>query len=258
MTKPEENTRIVDEVTAWNNGSPPDIVWANAGMSEPRLFLDTPVAILKSQMDVNYFAAAYLAQSTLKAWIRPSSAAANPKSAKPRHFIVTSSTVCFVGVAGYAPYAPPKSAMRSLADTLRSEVNLYNGARRKDPVNGPPADIKIHCVCPGTITSPGHENEEKTKHEVTKILEKGDPAQNEDEVAKAAIAGLENGGYLITTQMLGHAMRASALGGSPRNNWFIDTIFSWITSIAWLFIGPDLEGKVFSYGKKHGAPEVAS
>lgn len=227
-------------------------------MSEPRLFLDTPVAILKSQMDVNYFAAAYLAQSTLKAWIRPSSAAANPKSAKPRHFIVTSSTVCFVGVAGYAPYAPPKSAMRSLADTLRSEVNLYNGARRKDPVNGPPADIKIHCVCPGTITSPGHENEEKTKHEVTKILEKGDPAQNEDEVAKAAIAGLENGGYLITTQMLGHAMRASALGGSPRNNWFIDTIFSWITSIAWLFIGPDLEGKVFSYGKKHGAPEVAS
>lgn len=254
MTDPEENNRIINEVTAWNHGNPPDVVWANAGMSEPRLFLDTPVAILKSQMDVNYFAAAYLAQSILKAWIQPSTATKISGIAKPRHFIVTSSTACFVGVAGYAAYAPPKAAMRSLADTLRSEVNLYNGARRQDPTKGPPADIKIHCVCPGTITSPGHANEEKTKHEVTKILEKGDPAQNEDEVAKAAISGLEGGGYLITTQILGHAMRASALGGSPRNNWFVDTVFSWITAIAWLFIGPDLEGKVFSYGKKHGLP----
>ncbi|SMR42647.1 unnamed protein product [Zymoseptoria tritici ST99CH_1A5] len=253
VTDPDENTRIIKEVTAWNHGNPPDVVWANAGMSEPRLFLDTPVSVLRSQMDVNYFAAAYLAQSTLRSWLEPANERSTARSPKPRHFIMTSSTVCFVGVAGYAPYAPPKSAMRSLADTLRSEVNLYNGARRKDPINGPPADIKIHCVCPGTITSPGHQNEEISKHEVTKILEKDDPAQTEDEVATAAVLGLERGGYLITTQLLGHAMRASALGGSPRNNWFVDTIFSWITAIAWLFIGPDLEGKVFTYGKKHGA-----
>jgi 3-dehydrosphinganine reductase len=223
-------------------------------MSEPRLFLDTSVQVLKSQMEVNYFAAAYLAQSTLKAWIKPSSSPSprNPKMVKPRHFIMTSSTVAFVGVAGYAPYAPPKSALRSLSDTLRSEVNLYNGARRKDPINGPATDIAIHCVCPGTITSPGHANEELSKHPVTKILEKDDPAQDEDEVAAAAVKELEKGGYLITTQLLGHAMRASMLGGSPRNNWFVDTIFSWITAIAWLFIGPDLEGKVFGYGKKEG------
>jgi 3-dehydrosphinganine reductase len=255
LTKPEENSRVIRETTAWNDGNPPDVVWANAGMSQPMLFLDTSVEVLRQQMDVNYFAAAYLAQSTLKAWIQPRadpSSSSSPGSAKPRHFIITSSTVCFVGVAGYAPYSPPKSAARSLADTLRSEVNLYNGARRQDPIHGPPADIKIHCVCPGTITSPGHENEEKSKHEVTKILEKDDPAQNEDEVALAAVNGLEKGGYLITTQLLGHAMRASALGGSPRNNWFVDTVFSWVTAVAWLFIGPDLEGKVYTYGKKHG------
>ncbi|KXT06499.1 hypothetical protein AC578_6074 [Pseudocercospora eumusae] len=251
LTKAEENDRVIQQVTAWNNGNPPDIVWANAGMSQPMLFVETPVDTLKQQMEVNYLSAAYLAQSTLKTWIKP-----NPDKsstpANPRHFIMTSSTACFVGVAGYAPYSPPKAAMRSLADTLRSEVNLYNGARRKDPINGPAADIQIHCVCPGTILSPGHENEQKSKHEVTKILEAGDPAQSEDEVAKAAISALESGGYLITTQYLGHAMRASALAGSPRNNWFVDTVFSWITSIAWLFIGPDLEAKVYNYGKKHG------
>lgn len=206
-------------------------------------------------MDVNYFAAAYLAQSTLRSWLKPYPSTAgnvNPKLVKPRHFIMTSSVICFAGLAGYGAYAGPKSAMRSLADTLRSEVNLYNGARRKDPVNGPPADIKIHCVMPGTITSPGYEEEEKLKHPVTKILEEGDLSQNEDEVAQASVKGLEKGGFIITTQLLGHAMRAGALGGSARNNWFIDTLFSWVVTVAWLFIGPDMDGKVFSYGKKNG------
>jgi 3-dehydrosphinganine reductase len=224
-------------------------------MSQPDLFVDTPIETLRSQMDINYWAAAYLAQATVKEWLKPSPTKVEPsklKLIKPRHFIMTSSTICFVGVAGYAPYAPAKAAMRSLADTLRSEFNLYNGARRKDPVNGPATDIQVHCVCPGTITSPGHENEQITKHEVTKLLEKGDPAQNEDEVAAAAIKGLEKGGFLITTQLLGHAMRVSALGGSPRDSWVVDTLFSWVTAVAWLFIGPDMEGTVFNYGKKHG------
>lgn len=206
-------------------------------------------------MDLNYFAAVYLAQAALRDWIKPSPRkqdVSTPKPVKPRHFICTSSVACFVGLAGYTPYAGPKSAMRSFADTLRSEVLLYNGARRKDPATGPAADIKIHCVLPGTITSPGYEEEEKLKHPVTKVLEKGDPAQTEDEVALAAVKGLEKGGFLITTQLLGDAMRVSALGGSPRNNWVVDTLFSWATAVAWLFIGPDMDSKVFNYGKKNG------
>ncbi|PIB02047.1 3-ketodihydrosphingosine reductase tsc10 [Cercospora beticola] len=253
VSKPEENQRIVQEVTAWNNGNAPDVVWANAGMAQPMLLLDASVELLKQQMDVNYFAAAYLAQSILKEWVKPAGTKGNSASSqKPRHFIITSSVACFTGLAGYAPYAPPKSASRSLADTLRSEMNLYNGARKGDPVNGPAAEIKIHCVCPGSITSPGYENEQKTKHPATKILEEGDMVQDEDQVAAAAVRGLESGGYLITTQLLAHAMRAGTLGGSPRNNWFVDTVFSWVVAVAWLFIGPDMEGKVFNYGKKHG------
>ncbi|EME49999.1 hypothetical protein DOTSEDRAFT_68756 [Dothistroma septosporum NZE10] len=255
VTKVEENDRIIAEVTALNNGNPPDIVWANAGSAHPGLFVDTSPEILRAQMDLNYFAAAYLAQSTLRDWVKPSpnkQDVADANTVKPRHFICTSSVASFVGLAGYTPYAGPKSAMRSFADTLRSEVLLYNGARRKDPVTGPATDIKVHCVFPGTIKSPGYEDEEKLKHQVTKILEEGDIAQTEDEVALAAVRGLEKGGFLITTQLLGHAMRVSTLGGSPRNNWVVDTLFSWATSLAWLFIGPDMDGKVYNYGKKNG------
>lgn len=252
VTKPEESTRILTEVTAWNNDQPPDIVWANAGASVPGLFADTSIETLRSQMDINYWAAAYLAHAALRLWTIPTTSQKPDAAPLPRHFIMTSSSVAFVGVAGYATYAPAKAAMRSLADTLRSEVNLYNGARQHSASATSPVDININIVCPGTILSEGYERENETKHPVTKILEEGDPKQTEDEVAAAAVISLEKGHYLITTQLLGHAMRASALGSSPRNNWLLDTVLSWVTSIAWLFIGPDMERKVFNYGKQHG------
>ncbi|KAK3634897.1 3-dehydrosphinganine reductase [Elasticomyces elasticus] len=254
VTKPEENARLLEEVTAWNDGNHPDVVWANAGSSHPTLFIDTPIEILHSQMDINYWAAAYLSRATLKLWLKPATSSSKSQESQtgptqPRHFIITSSVACFVGLAGYAPYAPAKSALRSLADTLRSELNLYNGYRRGHPSQGPLTDVKIHCVVPGTIKSPGLDQENEVKHAVTHLLEEGDMAQTEDEVAVAAIKGLESGGYLITTQFLGHAMRAGMLGGSPRNSWLVDTLFAWVINIAWLFIGPDMEGKVFKYGK---------
>ncbi|KAK4560391.1 3-dehydrosphinganine reductase [Recurvomyces mirabilis] len=256
VTSAEENIRIINEVTEWNAGSPPDVVWANAGFARPALFIETSIEDLRSQIDINYLAACYLAHATLKSWLRPAksisvSTAGQSQAARPRHFIMTSSTACFVGVAGYAPYSPAKAALRSLADTLRSEVNLYNGYRRAHLDTGPRADVNIHCVLPGGIQTPGNENENLTKHPVTHLLEEGDPAQTEDRVAAVAVKSLEKGGYLITTQWLGHAMRAGALSGSPRNNRFIDTIFAWAVNVAWLFIGPDMESTVYKYGKTH-------
>lgn len=270
VTVPSENTRIVSEATAWNNGQPPDIVWANAGMAVPGLFLDTSIETLRSQMDVNYWAATYLAHAMLKSWLQPPVSSFSTSNARgseslaqssfPRHFVITSSTLAFCGIAGYTPYSPAKAALRSLSDSLRSELNLYAGAARRSSPSSPSSafspsipDVKIHTVCPGTILTPGHTREETMKHPVTRILEEGDPAQTEDEVALAAFKGLERGDYLITTQFLGAAMRASALQGSPRNGWgVLDTLFGWVTGVAWLFIGPDMERKVWRWGRENG------
>ncbi|KAJ9663749.1 3-dehydrosphinganine reductase [Coniosporium apollinis] len=258
LTNPSESVRVIEEVTAWNNGQPPDIVWANAGTARPGLFVEIPIETLRAQMDANYWTATYLAHATLNCWLKPASAfpaTEGPAPTLPRHFVITSSSLAFCGIAGYSAYSPAKAALRSLSDSLRSELNLYAGARRAkygSAATAPPADIKIHSVYPGTILSPGHAAEEQSKHPVTKVLEEGDPAQTEDQVAAVAVRELEKGGYLISTQFLGSAMRASALQGSPRNNWFVDTVFSWATSIAWLFIGPDMEGKVYKWGKENG------
>ena len=206
-------------------------------------------------MDINYWAATYLAHSTLHAWLKPDSSANKPTPGKPdlpKHFVITSSSAAFVGVAGYNPYAPGKAALRSLADGLRSEVLLYNGARTR---TSPPShsEIKIACIFPGSILSPGYEHENKLKHEVTKILEDGDPRQTEDEVALASVNGLENGDFLVATNYLANLMRVSSMQGTPRNGFgVVDTVLSWVTSVAWLFIGPDMDGKVYKYGKQHG------
>ncbi|CAD0082940.1 unnamed protein product, partial [Aureobasidium vineae] len=186
-TSPEDNTRILAETTSWNNSQAPDIVWANAGSSSPGLFIDTSLETHRSQMDTNYWASFYLAHATLKLWLAPQQ---KKEHNKTRHFIITSSSVAFVGVAGYSPYAPAKAALKSLADSLRMELNLYNGSM-KSSLPSPAAATQIHLVCPGTILTPGYDAENATKHPVTKILESGDPKQTGDEVADAALKGLQ-------------------------------------------------------------------
>ncbi|CAO2650546.1 Nn.00g018380.m01.CDS01 [Neocucurbitaria sp. VM-36] len=264
VTSESENARILTEAMVWNNGRMPEIVWCIAGSSTPGLFIETSTDTLRRQMEVNYFSTAYLAHKTLKAWLYPEvpyTSSAHEKSTTPeppRQFIITSSAIAFVGMLGYSPYAPAKSALRSLADGLRSEVQMYNAARRsKNNTSGQapaPFDINIHIIFPGTILSPGFDNEEKTKHPVTRELESSDPKQTELEAATSAVKGLEGGNFMTPTNWLVHVLRWGAMGSSQRNNVVLDTIGAWITTIVWLIMVPDLNGKVWGWGKKHGMP----
>ncbi|KAF9696041.1 hypothetical protein EKO04_005971 [Ascochyta lentis] len=258
----EENARILAEATAWNNDAMPEVVWAIAGASIPGLFVETSTETMRKQMDLNYFSAAYLAHKTLKAWWYPDTPySPQEKSAVSqgrRHFILTSSAVAFAGLAGYTPYSPAKAALRSLADGLRSEVLLYNGARRSQAATGQtpaPFDVNIHAIFPGSILSPGFANEEKTKHPVTRLLESSDPKQTEIEAATAAVRGLENGNYMTTTNWLISLLRWGSMGSSQRNNIVVDTVMAWITTVIWLVMVPDLNSKVWGWGKKEGMPK---
>lgn len=259
LTKLEENQRMLQEATAWNNGKLPDIAWQMAGFAKPDLFLDTSPADLQKHMDTNYWSACWLSHVVLKAWTEEKAAAAEKgePTPLPRHFIFTSSVAIFVSVAGYNPYTPSKAAIRALADGLKQEMELYNGARFHGlPKGATPAapEIKIHLIAPGNILSPGFEEEQKTKHDVTKMLEEGDPNQSPEEVAALSVKGLEAGNYLTTLAMLGHVMRALALNGSPRNGLLgvRDWLLGCVAGLAILIIGPDMESKVKKFGREKG------
>ncbi|CZR65494.1 probable 3-ketodihydrosphingosine reductase TSC10 [Phialocephala subalpina] len=236
-------SRVIAEAIAWNNGASPSIVWCIAGSASPGLFISTPRSIMRKQMDINFWSCVDMAQAILSEWLSPSSLAANTNN-EERHLVFTSSVVAFYPVVGYAPYAPSKAAIKSLSDCLVQECLLYGG------------EVKVHTVFPGTILSPGLENENLTKPEITHILEESDPVQTPDVVARKAIEGLERGEYLVTVSWLGALMRGCAWGGSRRGNWIVDTIVTWVAALVWFFVGWDLDGKVKAYGKRNGHPST--
>ncbi|KAG6039673.1 hypothetical protein E4U41_002307 [Claviceps citrina] len=240
VSAPSYASPLLAEATAWNGGAAPDIVWCVAGMSTPQLFIDMDMASLRRQMDVNFYGTAEMSHAILREWLSPES----PVSPEPKHLIMTTSTVALYTIPGYAPYAPSKWALRGLADTLSQEAMLY------------PQNVKVHVVYPGTILSAGYEREQRVKPEVTKLLEDADPKQTPDEVAEAAIRGLENGDYFVTVNWLGNLMRLGMLGGSFRNNWVFDTLGAWLVSIVWIFVQADLHGKIRAHGKKNGHPSL--
>lgn len=243
MSKPDYAAGVVASVMKWNGGEPPDVVWCLAGLSTPMLWTDQgSLEAARRNMDVNYFGTADMSQAILRQWLAP-----EHKSSRPRHFIMTASVLGLFAVAGYGPYTPSKWALRGLADTLAMEVRLY-----------PDNPVKIHIVCPATITTAGFEAENRTKHAVSFAMEEHDRPQTADEVARSAIQGLQGGQYLVTTSALGHLMRWGAVGGSPRNNWVVDTAMGWLMPIVYFFALRGLNGQVEAWAKKHGSPRVDS
>lgn len=193
-------------------------------------------------MDLNYFSCADMAHAILSQWLSPNSSTAG----NPRHLIFTSSSLAFFSIVGYGPYSPAKAALRSLSDTLVQELKLYTST------------VKVHTVFPGSILTAGFENENKSKPEITKILESDDPRQMPGQVAEKSVKGLEDGEYLITTTWMAAAMRACSWGGSRRNNWLLDSLFMWAANIAWPLIQRDLDGKIIKFGKENGHPSTYS
>lgn len=214
-------------------------------------------------MDTVYWTAAFTAHSTLKSWFAPVPAGETLKGPTDgqgnplrRHLIFTASTLSFLSVAGYGPYAPAKAAIRALCDTLSQEVEIYNGARRNKSNAAPAADVKVHTVFPMGILTPGFENEEKMKPELTRMLEEADKPQTPEKVAEISIKALERGEYFITTMFVGTLMKASALGASARDSIILDTLASWVSSLAFFFVGLDFSSKAWNWGKKNGVPKA--
>jgi 3-dehydrosphinganine reductase len=238
VSQPEYAQSLIAEAVAWNNNQALDIVWCIAGMSKPDLWIEAPLSSSRSQMDINFWGSAEMAHAILREWCAPDA----PVVPEPKHLIFTSSVVAFFPIVGYGPYSPAKAALRSLADTLVQELQLY------------PQNVKVHVVYPSSIQSPGFDRENITKPDITKIIEDGDPVQIPDVVAAKSIKGLERGKSAVTIAFLGDIMKISALGSSPRDNWLVETILSLIVPIAMLFVLPDILGKIRKFGKKNGHP----
>ncbi|KAF5001170.1 hypothetical protein FGRMN_1194 [Fusarium graminum] len=254
VTKADECSRVIAEVTAWNDECPPDIVWCCSGSAHPTLFVDTPVEQLQTMMDSNYFSSAYMAHATLNAWLRPAIEGTvektEHKSLQARHIIFTGSFVSLYSFAGFTPYSPSKAAIRSLSDSLSQEMNLYAGAHPDEP------RVRVHTVFPATMPTKSLDDENRVKTDVTKALEEGDQILSPEECARRAITGLERGEELIATSTIIRLVMTTVMGGAVRGGFWtglVNTLLSWVVMVVMVFIRWDMDVKVRNWGKKHGA-----
>lgn len=253
----EACANVMAEVTEWNSGSPPDIVWCCAGSPQPTMFIETEVSQFQAQMDSNYFSSAYMAHAALRAWLKPATGDATQAGKKdtplkkpvPRHLIFTSSFLALYPVAGYSPYSPSKAALRSLSDSLSQEVQLYAAANPHSP------PVRVHTVFPATIFTESYEAENRIKSDLTKMLEEADGGQTAGVVARKSIRGLESGHELVTCDFLTRFVMCSTLGASVRGGvlkGLLDTFLGWLGLIVMVFVRGDMDRKVRSWGKRYG------
>lgn len=107
-----------------------------------------------------------------------------------------SSFLGYMSIIGYSPYSPGKFALRGndsemfihvrlcsnsillsgLAETLQSEFVLYG--------------IDIHICFPGTIFTPGYEEENRTKPKITLKIEETDGGMSPEGVAAGLLKGV--------------------------------------------------------------------
>lgn len=244
--------RVVEEVTAWNSGNPPDIVWCCAGDTLPTLFIDTPVSEFERLMNNNYFTSLYMAHAILTSWLKTSKKQEEPGNDKPpsRHLIFTASFLAFFSFAGYSPYSPTKSALRALSDNLSQEMNLYAAANPSEP------RVRIHTVFPAAILTDSFAQENIIKTDLTKKLEGADTPQTPEQIAEKSIAALEKGHELVTTDILTALVKRSVLGGSVRGGFFrglVDWVLVCVMGVVMVFVRDDMDRKVRSWGRLHGS-----
>ncbi|KAM0755011.1 putative oxidoreductase [Meredithblackwellia eburnea MCA 4105] len=223
LTSTESSITTLNAACSAHNSLSPDFIFACAGSSTPKFFLDATPDEHWKFMEYNYKTTVCTIHEGVKRM---------KEEGKRGKVVLTASVLGMMGFAGYSTYAPSKFAIRGLADSLRNEFLLY--------------DISIHLFLPATIFSPSFfEHESKIKPDLCKKIEGADEGMSPLEVAKRMIWGLERNDFYITYEPVGHMLRNSR-GIVPWNNWVFDTLWGWAGTIGfplWRIFFADREVK---------------
>ncbi|KAF7301724.1 Protein kinase domain-containing protein [Mycena indigotica] len=227
LNEADASTAALDAASAPHGGRTPDVIFLCAGTATPGFFVEQTEVSLRKAMDSAYWVQAWSALAASKRMVR--------EGVKGK-IVFTSSILAYFSMVGYSSYSPGKHALRGLAETLRSEMQLYG--------------ITIHLFCPGTIYSPGYEEENKTKPEITLKIEEADSGLQPEQVADALIAGIERNDFHIAADFLGNIFRASTRGGTPQNNVLVDTFFALVGWVGLPIWRKGVDALIIAHGKE--------
>ncbi|KAI5952092.1 TSC10 [Candida theae] len=232
-----------DFVNLWKqitvHGYDPTIIFCCAGSSVPKLFQDLTSSDLDAGIDINYRTALNVVHSGFKHLLQMNkSKSVPPHEWTPRHIIIFSSVVSFFPFVGYAQYAPMKAALESLSVILRQELRPFN--------------YRVSCVFPGNFQSEGFDEEQKTKPQLTKLIEGPSAPIPSDVCADIVCDQLSKGYDTITTDVVGWVLGCSTLGILPRQWGVLQVVVSFVLSI----FAPVISWSIGRQIKKHFKEEA--
>mmetsp|Transcript_9918 Transcript_9918/g.11230 ORF Transcript_9918/g.11230 Transcript_9918/m.11230 type:complete len:269 (-) Transcript_9918:10-816(-) len=171
-----------------------EYLFCNAGFSLPSMFLEAEPEHYERQINTNFMGYIKISQPVAK------------RMAKRRSgtIVYTASILACMTCAGYSPYSPTKHAIKALADAAKIELKPYG--------------VNVHLYLPGTILTPGYEEENKMKPEVTKKIEGTADCVTADQCAIILLNGMRRGDYTITTEMMFELTNIASLGSCDREN----------------------------------------
>ncbi|KAL0577687.1 3-dehydrosphinganine reductase [Marasmius crinis-equi] len=208
-----ESSKALNAACEAHDGHAPDAVFACAGSSKPKFFLEMSEDELANGMVNAYWVQAWTAWAAAKMMVRQQ---------RKGKILLVSSTLGFMAFLGYSSYAPGKHALRALGDTLQSELMLY--------------DIDVHTFFPPTMVTDGYMEEMKTKPAITHEIEGTDPGMSTEHAALVVFRGIQKGQLHIAGDLITNLFRSCSRGAAPRNNFLLDTLYdiaTWIAVPVW-------------------------
>jgi 3-dehydrosphinganine reductase len=161
----EQTEEAVQTLVA--DGFPPDLLLNVAGFCHPGYFAELPLSVFRDTMDVDYFGTLHATKAVVPTMIERHSG----------HIVNFSSIAGFYAVFGFSPYSAAKFAVCGLSEALCQEMRPYG--------------IHVSVVFPPTTDTPGLECENQYKPLETQRLEGQVTLQTADQVARAALRGIE-------------------------------------------------------------------
>lgn len=149
-----------------NRHGVPDYLINMVGYAYPEYIQNLALDDFKRNMNANYYGQLVPAIILLPYFMKENRG----------HITFTSSVLGFMGLMGYAAYAPTKYALVGLVEVLRHELKPYN--------------IGFSLLYPPDTDTPGFETENKTKPQETALLSETAKLYPPEIVAEHFVAGL--------------------------------------------------------------------
>lgn len=138
----------------------PHYLFNFVGYAYPNYIQNMTLDDFRKNMDVNYYGQLVPILAILPHFMRE----------RRGHIVTCASVVAYLGLMGYATYAPTKGAICCLTESLRHELHPYG--------------IRFSILYPPDTDTPGFENENKTKPAEVAIISESGGLLKPEEVAK--------------------------------------------------------------------------